>query len=155
MRQAVAHTYGANGHVSADPVDAGRKMMILLFLDDVPSERELMAVIAERLDYLVWFLGLGLDDEIPNHSVLSKARARWGAEDCFEELFVRSVSLCVEAGLVEGGKLVSGQQPESGANAARDSTLSGQPGVAAWHCGPPHANRNRSWRGKNRWKELG
>ena len=92
------------------------KMMILLFLDDVPSERELMAVIAERLDYL-WFLGLGLDDEIPNHSVLSKAPARWGAE-LFEELFVRSVSLCVEAGLVEEWQTASGQQPEVGTNAA-------------------------------------
>ena len=122
MRQAVAHTYGANGHVSADPVMLV-KMMILLFLDDVPSERELMAVIAERLDYL-WFLGLGLDDEIPNHSVLSKARARWGAE--LFEGFVRSVSLCVEAGLVEGGKLHLDSSLVR-ANAARDSTLSGSP----------------------------
>ena len=37
------------------------KMMFLLFFDDVPSERELMKVIAERLDY-PWFLGYGLAD---------------------------------------------------------------------------------------------
>jgi hypothetical protein len=52
-------------------------MMLLLFLDDIKSERELMRIIPERLDYL-WFLGYGLDDQIPNHSVLSKARRRWG-----------------------------------------------------------------------------
>jgi Transposase domain (DUF772) len=33
-----------------------------------------MRIIPERLDYL-WFLGYGLDDEIPDHSVLSKARS--------------------------------------------------------------------------------
>jgi IS5 family transposase len=54
-------------------------MMLLLFLDDIKSERELMRIIPERLDYL-WFLGYQLDDPIPNHSVLSKARKRWGKE---------------------------------------------------------------------------
>jgi IS5 family transposase len=52
------------------------KMMFLLFFDDIKSERELMEVIGERLDYL-WFLDYGLDQKIPDYSVLSKARARW------------------------------------------------------------------------------
>ncbi|MBK1880768.1 transposase, partial [Pelagicoccus mobilis] len=56
-----------------------------------------------RLDYL-WFLGYGLDDAIPNHSVLSKARRRWGPE-VFESIFLRSVSQCVERGLVGGKRL--------------------------------------------------
>ena len=49
-------------------------MMLLLILYNVRSERELLATIPERLDWL-WFLGFDLDDELPNHSVLSKARA--------------------------------------------------------------------------------
>src|SRR4051812_9610770 len=102
VRPTVEQFYGHNGHVGVDPVVLV-KMMLLLFLDDVPSERELMAVIRERLDYL-WFLGYGLDDEVPNHSVLSKARARWGSE-VFRDLFVRTVAQCVAAGLVEGRKL--------------------------------------------------
>ena len=61
--------------------------MFLLFFDDITSERELMEVIGERLDYL-WFLDYGLDDKIPDHSVLSKARARWGKE-VFENLRLR------------------------------------------------------------------
>jgi hypothetical protein len=52
-------------------------MMLLLILYNVRSERELMVTIPERLDWL-WFLGYDLDDEIPDNSVLSKARARWG-----------------------------------------------------------------------------
>jgi transposase len=74
VRAEVAHCYGKNGQVSVDP-EVIMKMMFLLFFDDVPSERELMKVITERLDYL-WFLGYGLEDEIPDHSVLSKARAK-------------------------------------------------------------------------------
>src|SRR5688500_18124215 len=76
IRQEVARFYGKKGNESVDPVII-LKMIFLLFYDDVASERELMKIIAERLDYL-WFLGYGLNQEIPNHSVLSKARKRWG-----------------------------------------------------------------------------
>jgi IS5 family transposase len=69
----------------------------------VRSERELLASIPERLDWL-WFLGFDLDDEVPNHSVLSKARARWGNET-FKRFFERIVSQCVQVGLVDGRKL--------------------------------------------------
>jgi transposase len=102
VREQVAHTYGRKGNKSVPP-EVILRMMVLLFLDDIKSERELMRIIPERLDYL-WFLGYGLDDEIPDHSVLSKARKRWGKE-LFVTLFSRVVHQCVEAGLVEGGKI--------------------------------------------------
>ncbi len=78
VRAEVAPTYGHNGHVSVDPVIL-LKLMFLLFSENLRSERELMRRLPERLDYL-WFLGYGLDDDIPNHSVLSKARKRWGGK---------------------------------------------------------------------------
>jgi transposase len=102
VRKAVAHTYGRRGNKSVPP-EVIVRMMLLLFLDDIKSERELMRIIPERLDYL-WFLGYQLDDPIPNHSVLSKARKRWGKE-VFVSLFSRVVQQCVEAGLVEGSKI--------------------------------------------------
>ena len=77
--------------------------MLLLILYNVRSERELMTTIPERLDWL-WFLGYDLDDEIPDHSVLSKARSRWGVET-FKHFFERIVWQCVETGLVDGSKL--------------------------------------------------
>jgi transposase len=127
VREAVAHCYGANGNVSVDP-EVIMKMMFLLFFDDVASERELMKIIAERLDYL-WFLGYGLDDEIPDHSVLSKARARWGGQ-VFESLFVRTIRECVEAGLVDGRKLhVDSSLLE--ADAAKESVIKGAPELIA------------------------
>ena len=59
-----------------------------------------METIPMRLDWL-WFLGYDIDSEVPDHSVLSKARARWGAE-VFKDFFERVVWQCVEAGLVDG-----------------------------------------------------
>jgi len=98
----VKDTYGINGNVSVPP-PVILKLMLLLILYNVRSERELMDTISLRLDWL-WFLGYDLDSEIPNHSVLSKARARWGVK-AFKAFFERIVSQCVQEGLVEGRKL--------------------------------------------------
>jgi hypothetical protein len=88
----------------------------------------LMGIIAERLDYL-WFLGYGLDQEIPNHSVLSKARKRWG-KDAFESFFVRTVLQCVRAGLVDGKKIhVDASLIQ--ANASKDSVVKASPELIA------------------------
>ena len=98
----VNDAYGDNGNVSVPP-PVILKMMLLLILYNVRSERELMKTIPVRLDWL-WFLGYDLDSDIPDHSVLSKARSRWGTE-AFKLFFERIVWQCVEAGLVDGSKL--------------------------------------------------
>jgi len=98
----VKDSYGNNGNVSVPP-PVILKILLLLVLYNVRSERELMLTIPERLDWL-WFLGYDLDDEIPDHSVLSKARTRWGVK-AFKSFFERIVWQCIEAGLVDGDKL--------------------------------------------------
>jgi transposase len=98
----VQEHYGKNGNISVPPPTI-LKLMLLLILHNVRSERELMDTVPERIDWL-WFLGYDLDSEIPNHSVLSKARRKWGAE-IFQSFFERIVVQCVEAGLVNGSKL--------------------------------------------------
>ena len=98
----VKETYGIKGNVSVPPPII-LKMMLLLVLYNVRSERELIATLPLRLDWL-WFLGYDLEDEIPNHSVLSKARARWGVE-AFKNFFERIVWQCVKADLVDGSKV--------------------------------------------------
>ncbi len=126
-RAAVAHTYGGNGHESVDPAVL-LKLMFLLFHENVRSERELVRRLPERLDWL-WFLGYSLDEEAPDHSVLSKARTRWGGA-LFEELFVRTVRQCVEAGLVDGTKVhVDGSLID--ADASRDSVVKADAGTIA------------------------
>jgi transposase len=98
----VEHLYGTNGNPSVAP-PVILKLMLLLVFYNVRSERELMDTVPERIDWL-WFLDFDLDTPIPNHSVLSKARKRWGVE-VFRNFFERIVWQCVEAGLVDGSKL--------------------------------------------------
>lgn len=127
VRAEVARCYGHNGNEGIDPVILV-KLMFLLFFDDVPSERELMGRLPERLDYL-WFLGYSLDEATPHHSVLSKARRRWGPE-VFRQVFARTVQQCVEAGLVEGSKIhVDASLIQ--ANASKDSVQKSSPELIA------------------------
>src|SRR5208337_3196130 len=98
----VEKTYGKNGNVSVPP-PVILKLMLLLVLYNVRSERELMETLPERLDWL-WFLDYTIESPIPDHSVLSKARRRWGNET-FRKFFERIVSQCVEAGMVDGSKV--------------------------------------------------
>jgi transposase len=114
---AVRPFYGRSGHVSLDP-RVIVKLMFLLFYYNIPSERELMEQLSYRLDFL-WFLDFSLETGIPDHSVLSKARARWGP-GVFEDLFVRSVGQCVAAGLVDG-RLLHADSTVVKANAGKDS----------------------------------
>ncbi len=102
VRPLVRPLYGARGNESIDPALL-LKFLFLLFYEQVYSARALMERMSERLDWL-WFCGLDLDSVIPDHSVISKARKRWGTE-VFAKFFGRVLDQCVEAGLVDG-KLV-------------------------------------------------
>jgi len=71
-----------------------------LIYEDLKSERALMEQLPLRMDWL-WFCGYDLDEETPDHSVISKARKRWGQE-VFDGFFNGVLSRCIEAGLVDG-----------------------------------------------------
>ncbi|MBU0517588.1 transposase [bacterium] len=78
VRQHTADLYGYNGHVSVDPVVIF-KILLLGYLYNVNSIRELMRQLDDRLSFR-WFIGYDLDEAIPDHSVISKARRRFGPE---------------------------------------------------------------------------
>ncbi len=62
--------YSADGRPSIPPKRLVRASLLQLFYS-IRSERQLM----ERLDFDLlfrWFVGLGIDDEVWNHSVFSK-----------------------------------------------------------------------------------
>jgi IS5 family transposase len=77
------------------------KTLLIGYLYGITSERRLMAEIQVNLAYR-WFLGYDLDEAIPDHSVLSKARARFSM-GVFERFFQRSIEMCREAGLLSEG----------------------------------------------------
>lgn len=92
--------YSTTGQPSIDPVVLF-KMLLVGYLYGITSERRLAQEVELHLAYR-WFVGYDLDEPVPDHSVLSKARARLGPE-VFEEFFRRSIALCQEAGLLTKG----------------------------------------------------
>jgi transposase len=92
--------YSHTGQPSVDPVVIF-KMMLLGFLYGITSERRLAEEVSLHLGYR-WFLGYDFDVPTPDHSVLSKARARFGSE-VFKEFFRQSIEFCGKAGLLEEG----------------------------------------------------
>ena len=92
--------YSHTGQPSVDPVVIF-KAMLIGYLYGITSERRLMSEIQVNLAYR-WFLGYDFDEFIPDHSVLTKARSRFGV--CvFEKFFERSIQICAEAGLLGEG----------------------------------------------------
>lgn len=124
VRQQTADLYGYNGHVSVDPVVIF-KILLLGYLYNISSIRELMRQIDDRLSFR-WFIGYDLDEKIPDHSVISKARRRFGPR-MFGQFFDRTVQLCVEAGLVDG-HLVHVDSSSVKANASLKSVRDQRPG---------------------------
>ena len=92
--------YSHTGQPSVDPVVIF-KTLLVGYLYGIISERRLIAEVQVNLAYR-WFLGYDLDGSIPDHSVLSKARSRFGME-VFEKFFERSVDTCRQAGLLSEG----------------------------------------------------
>src|SRR5881398_1123094 len=76
--------------------------MVAGALEGIGSTRELLRQASVRLD-LRRFLGYGLCERLPVHQTLSHAHTRRFVDAAlFERLFVRSLELCRQHGLVEG-----------------------------------------------------
>ena len=97
VRDITKDYYSHTGKPSIDPTVL-IKMLLVGYLFDIRSERKLVEEISLNLAYR-WYIGYDLDEEVPNHSVFSKARTRFGKKlfvDIFEKILVR----CIELGLV-------------------------------------------------------
>jgi transposase len=92
--------YSHTGQPSVDPVVIF-KLLLLGYLYGITSERRLAQEVRLHLGYR-WFLGHDFDLPTPDHSVRSKARARFGS-GVFEAFFRQSIELCRQAGLMEEG----------------------------------------------------
>ena len=74
----MAPLYAKGGRPSVDPV-VFFKLQIVLFCQDLRSERQLMGVVADRLS-IRWYLVYGLHEPLPDHSTLTRIRERYGLE---------------------------------------------------------------------------
>ena len=78
------------------------RMLIVGYVFAIRSERALCREVQLNLAYR-WFCGLGIEDDIPDHSAFSRARnARFRDSDIFRHVFEQVVGTCIAAGLVGG-----------------------------------------------------
>jgi transposase len=119
VRELVKDRYAWVGRPSVDPV-VFFKLQLVLFFEDLRSERQLMEVVADRLS-IRWYLGYDLTEPLPDHSSLTRIRGRYGLGvfRCFLE---QIVELCIEAGLVWGKELYF-DSTKVKANASVDSLV--------------------------------
>lgn len=103
------------GRPSTDPTVL-LKLMVAGALEGIGSMRELLRVADVRLD-LRLFLGYGLGERLPAHQTISEAQTqRFADGEVFERLFLRTVALCKEHGLIDGTHLsVDGFHAEANA----------------------------------------
>jgi len=98
VRDITAACYAAGmGRSSIDP-EVFFRMLLVAYLCNITSDRRLCEEVRYNLAYR-WFCRLSLEDDIPDHSSLSRIRDRYG-ENIFETVFRRIVALCKEKGLV-------------------------------------------------------
>jgi transposase len=102
VRDLVEDRYAPSGRPSVDPV-VFFKLQLVLFFEGLRSERQLMAIVADRLS-IRWYLGYDLHEPLPDHSTLTRIRDRYGLL-MFRRFFEEIVQMCAEAGLVWGEEL--------------------------------------------------
>src|SRR3954469_19331715 len=102
VRAWVEDRYAERGRPSIDPI-VFFKLQLSMFFEGIRSERQLMRMVAARFS-LRWYLGYALDEELPDHSSLTRIRQRLGIE-VFERFFETIVDLCQAAGLIWGREL--------------------------------------------------
>src|SRR6266571_444613 len=102
VREFVQETYAGGGRPSIDPI-VFFKLQLVMFFEDIRSERLLMRHAADRLS-VRWYLGYDLGEALPDHSSLTRIRTRYGVE-IFRRFFEKIVEQCQQAGLVWGKEL--------------------------------------------------
>lgn len=102
VRTFVEHSYAQGGRPSIDPI-VFFKLQLVMFFEGIRSERQLLRQASDRLS-VRWYLGYDLGDLLPDHSSLTRIRARYGIE-VFRRFFDEIVDQCQQAGLIWGKEL--------------------------------------------------
>ena len=107
------------GRPPIDPV-VMVKYLLVGYLYGIPSERQIEERCADSNAFR-WYLGIDLDERVPDHSTISQLRRRKpGFRKVFRRLFEEVVRQCVAKGLVSG-RLAVTDSTHVKANASRAS----------------------------------
>jgi len=101
VHKELAPYYSHTGRPSIDPVLMIR-MLLVGYVFALRSERRLCSEVQVNLAYR-WFCKLSVEDQIPDHSVFSRARhERFRESDALRRVFEGVVAMCIAEGLVGG-----------------------------------------------------
>jgi len=104
IRPKVKHLYSHTGRPSIDP-EVLLRMLLIGYLYGITSERRLCEEVQMHIGYR-WFVGLSLEDKVPDHSTFSKNRhERFLESGLFQELFDEIVRQGIWKGLLTGKHL--------------------------------------------------
>jgi transposase len=104
IRDKVKHLYSHTGRPSIDP-EVLLRILLIGYLYGITSERRLCEEVQMHIGYR-WFVGLNLEDKVPDHSTFSKNRhERFSESDLFQRIFDEIVNQCVSQGLLTGKHL--------------------------------------------------
>jgi len=135
VRELTAACYADGlGRPSIDP-EVYFRMELVAYLYGISSERQLCEDIYYNFAYR-WFCRLSLDDEVPDHSSLTKIRDRLG-EEIFESVFCQIVALCRKKDLVHEECAVMTDATLIAADAATVSMVLNEPAQAQQEQPPP------------------
>jgi transposase len=127
LRSELASHYSSIGRPSIDP-ELMIRMLVVGYVFAIRSERLICREVQVNLAYR-WFCKLGLEDAVPDHSALSRARnERFRQGDVFRRIFERVVEACIAAGLV-GGEGFAVDASLIAADANKQRSIAGQD----WH----------------------
>jgi transposase len=137
LRSELAPHYSSAGRPSIDP-ELMVRMLVVGYVFAIRSERRICREVQVNLAYR-WFCKLGIEDAVPDHSAVSRARnERFREGDVFRQVFERVVETCIAAGLVGGeGFAVDASLIQADANKQR--SIAGQD----WRrdCDPARSSR--------------
>lgn len=104
IKDKVRHLYSHTGRPSVDP-EILLRMLLIGYLYGITSERRLCEEVKMHIGYR-WFVGLSLEDKVPDHSTFSKNRhERFSENDVFQKIFDEIVQQCINKGLLTGKHL--------------------------------------------------
>jgi transposase len=125
VRELTAACYADGlGRSSIDP-EVYFRMELVAYLYGISSERQLCKDVYYNLAYR-WFCRLSLEDDVPDHSSLTKIRDRLG-EDIFATVFRQIVAICRKKGLVHEECRVMTDATLIAADASLDSLVHHDP----------------------------
>lgn len=104
IREKVRHLYSHTGRPSVDP-EVLLRILLIGYLYGITSERRLCEEMQMHIGYR-WFVGLNLEDKVPDHSTFSKNRhERFSESSVCQKIFDEIVNQCISKGLLTGKHL--------------------------------------------------